>query len=294
VGLVVVATLALIQELEEEINESMDVILKVVTGPEAGREMPVLPGEALSVGRTSRSSFIIARDTFLSGVHFALECGESRCRVVDRGSANGTFLNGIRVTEAVLKDGDQIRAGQTMFVVHIAGPKEVEPPQPPPASPGPVLTDGGASADAAGPAFQIGGWSLGSVPSGWELLEQLGLRRAGKDIFPSNAVVTEEPLPQDKTLQQYIDSQVFLMHQVIPEVKLAAGVRATIRGAAEAFALEIRFPSDDGRPVAQRQVYARAGRSVGILTFTTLEEELPMIRPVFDSILGGVTFHSRE
>jgi hypothetical protein len=107
-------------------------------------------------------------------------------------------------------------------------------------------------------------------------------------------VVTEEQLPQDRTLQQYIDSQVFLMDQVIPEVKHGAPAQASISGAAEAFALEIRFPSDDGRPVAQRQVYARAGRSVGILTFTTLEEELPMIQPVFDSILAGVAFHSGE
>jgi len=289
-----VTTLALIQELEAEINGSMKVILKVVTGPEAGCEMPVLPGEALSVGRTSRSSFIIARDTFLSGVHFALECGESRCRLVDRGSANGTFLNGIRVTEAVLKDADQIRAGQTTFVVHILEPKQAERPEPPSASPGAVLPDAGASVSAGNPGLQIRGWTLGSVPSGWELVEQQGIRRAGKDVFPSNVVATEEQLPQDKTLQQYIDSQVFLMDQVIPEVKHGDAMQAAIGGAAEAFALEVRFPSDDGRRVVQRQVYARADRSVGILTFTTLEKELPTIRHDFDSILGGVAFHPSE
>ena len=272
----------------------MEVILEVKTGPLAGKKVPLHSGQVVVVGRAQTADLSLPDDGFLSSTHFALEAQTRGCHLADRNSSNGTFLNGARVAEAMVRNGDEIRAGQTTFVVHIVEPKEVELPQPPSASPGAVLTDAGASADAGNPGLRIGGWSLGSVPWGWELLEQQGIRRAGKDVFPSNAVVTEEPLPQDKTLRQYIDSQVFLMDQVIPEVKHGAAARATIRGAAEAFALEIRFPSDDGRLVVQRQVYARAGRSVGILTFTTLEEELPMIRPVFDSILGGVTFHSRE
>jgi hypothetical protein len=83
------------------------------------------------------------------------------------------------------------------------------------------------------------------------------------------------------------------MNKVIPKAKQGIAAQATISGAAEAFALEIRFPSDDGQLVAQRQVRARAGQSAGILTFTTLEEELPMIQPVFESILGGAAFRSR-
>jgi hypothetical protein len=272
----------------------VEVILEVKTGPFAGTKVPLHSGQVVVVGRAQTADLSLPHDGFVSSIHFALEAQTRGCHLADRNSSNGTFLNGTRVTKAMVRDGDEIRAGQTTFIVHIVEPKEVELPQPPSALPGAVLTDDGAAANAGNPGLQIGGWSLGSVPWGWELLEQQGIRRAGKDIFPSNAVVTEEPLPQDKTLKQYIESQVFLMHQVIPEVKLEAAVRATIRGAAEAFALEVRFPSEDGRSVAQRQVYARAGRSVGILTFTTLEQELPMIQPVFDSILGGVAFHSRE
>jgi len=272
----------------------MQMILEVKDGPLTGRRLGAKQGEAVTVGRAERANFALPHDNHMSGVHFALECGEDRCRLIDRGSANGTFLNGIRVTEAALKDGDQILAGETTFLVHIVEPKQAGLPQPPSASPRAVLPDTGAPASAGSPGLHIGGWSLSVVPSGWELVEQQGIRRAGKDIFPSNVVVTEEQLPQDKTLQQYVDSQVFLMHQVIPQAKLQAAGPATIRGAGEAFALEIRFPSDDGRLVVQRQVYARAGRSVGILTFTTLEEELLTIRHVLDSILSGVTFRSRD
>jgi pSer/pThr/pTyr-binding forkhead associated (FHA) protein len=273
---------------------TVEVTLEVKTGPLAGTRVPLHSGQLLVVGRAPTADLSLPHDSFVSSVHFALEAQTRGCHLADRNSSNGTFLNGARVTEAMVRDGDEIRAGQTTFVVHIVEPKEVELPQPPSASPGAVPTHDRASANVANRGLQIGGWSLRSVPSGWELLEQQGIRRAGKDVFPSNAVVTEEELPQDKTLQQYIDSQLFLMDQVIPQVKHGAPAQATISGAAEAFALEVRFRSDDGRPVVQRQVYARAGRLVGILTFTTLEEELPMMQPVFDFILRGFAFHSRE
>jgi hypothetical protein len=272
----------------------MQLILEIKTGPLAGKTTTVREGHILVVGRTERANLVIPLDPSMSGAHFALEWAPKGSRVVDRNSSNGTFLNGARVTEAMVLDGDEIRAGQTTFVVHVVEQKETELPQVLSASPAAALTDDGGSANAASPGVRIGGWSLGSVPSGWELLEQTGLRRAGKDIFPSNVVVTEEQLPQDKTLQQYVDSQVFLMEKIVPEVKHGTAAPAAISGAAEAFALEIRFPADDGRPVVQRQVYARVGRSVGILTFTTLEKELPTVRRDFDSILDGVAFHSRE
>src|SRR5439155_11949496 len=44
---------------------------------------------------------------------------EDYCRISDLGSRNGTFLNGSRIQEAVLFDGDLISAGQTRFRVHI-------------------------------------------------------------------------------------------------------------------------------------------------------------------------------
>jgi hypothetical protein len=55
----------------------------------------------------------------MSGLHFAIEFGPKGCRILDLQSSNGTFLNGARVTEALLANGDEIRAGATAFVVRM-------------------------------------------------------------------------------------------------------------------------------------------------------------------------------
>jgi adenylate cyclase len=43
-----------------------------------------------------------------------------RCRLVDLGSEGGTYLNGVRVSQAVLKGGDQIRLGEQVLHVRRA------------------------------------------------------------------------------------------------------------------------------------------------------------------------------
>ena len=41
--------------------------------------------------------------------------GETRCRIFDLGSTNGTLVNGTLVTEALLSDGDKISIGDQLF-----------------------------------------------------------------------------------------------------------------------------------------------------------------------------------
>ena len=98
----------------------MGVILEIRAGPMAGKVIGLKTGESVTIGRaTGRAQFALPQDTFMSGVHFAVECGASGCRVQDRKSSNGTFLNGARITEAMLANGDEIKGGQTIFAVKI-------------------------------------------------------------------------------------------------------------------------------------------------------------------------------
>jgi hypothetical protein len=86
----------------------------------AGKVIGLKTGEAVTVGRAAgRAQFALPHDTFMSGVHFAVECGTSGCRVQDRKSSNGTFLNGARIQDAMLANGDEIKGGQTIFAVKI-------------------------------------------------------------------------------------------------------------------------------------------------------------------------------
>lgn len=95
-------------------------LLEIKSGPFAGRKIPLTTGQSILIGRLpERAQFALAHDTNVSGVHFAVECGASGCRVVDKKSTNGTFLNGARIQEGMLATGDEITAGQTVFVVCI-------------------------------------------------------------------------------------------------------------------------------------------------------------------------------
>jgi hypothetical protein len=119
----------------------MGIILEVKSGPLAGQKIALLTGHTMLVGRAAgRAQFALPDDTFMSGVHFAVECAPQGCRVQDRKSSNGTFLNGARVHEAMLANGDEIKGGQTIFTVKIVAdaklaslmpPQEIVPPPAP-------------------------------------------------------------------------------------------------------------------------------------------------------------------
>lgn len=99
----------------------MRLILEVTSGPFQGKRIEAESGQTVSVGRTPKSD-VAFEDNFLSGRHFAIECGLRSCRLRDLKSRNGTKLNGELITDATLKEGDQVHAGRTDFVVKIEDP----------------------------------------------------------------------------------------------------------------------------------------------------------------------------
>jgi hypothetical protein len=96
------------------------VVLEVKSGSLSGRKVSVPVGASLLVGRApDRAQFAVPHDNHMSGIHFAVECGPNGCRVIDKGSTNGTQLNGAKIKESMLASGDEIKSGQTVFVVRI-------------------------------------------------------------------------------------------------------------------------------------------------------------------------------
>ena len=110
----------------------MGVLLEINTGPMAGTKVAVVSGQTITFGRAAgRAQFALPHDTFMSGVHFAVECGLSGCRVQDLKSSNGTFLNGARIQDATLANGDEIKGGQTLFAVKIVADVKLASMAPP-------------------------------------------------------------------------------------------------------------------------------------------------------------------
>ncbi len=115
----------------------MGLILEIKAGPFAGKKISLVTGQTVTFGRAAgRADFGLPHDTFMSGVHFAVECSVSGCRVQDRKSSNGTFLNGARIQDAMLANGDEITGGKTIFAVKIVAdaklssllPQDLAPP----------------------------------------------------------------------------------------------------------------------------------------------------------------------
>jgi hypothetical protein len=108
----------------------MKILLEIRSGPNAGAQIPLTPGVPLRLGRNPKADHAFPDDKLMSSLHFAIDHGEKGCRILDLQSSNGTFLNGARVKEALLANGDEIRAGNTVFVVHMLRDESLFTPPP--------------------------------------------------------------------------------------------------------------------------------------------------------------------
>jgi hypothetical protein len=368
----------------------MGVILEVKSGPLAGQKIALLTGHTLLVGRAAgRAQFAFPDDTFMSGVHFAVECAPQGCRVQDRKSSNGTLLNGARVHEAMLANGDEIKGGQTVFTVKIVAdtklaslmpPQQVVPPPPqklspvpeealkPPTPvrpaaanvPSPVMQsanmneagdsrpEANAAAEPAprkmiraqeplklpdvpvstgatakpphvaappvgvashiarkfgdgpleggdgslrGSAFTVMGWSFPAAPARWQVQDGFGLQQSGNEEFPSSVAATEELLG-GITLQQFVESQISMLRGYLRDPRIEPTMPPRVGGADESMAVDVRYSTKDGRELVYRRIYARSGASVGVLTVTTLAEDLPQVLLSLRPLLEGAAFRS--
>jgi two-component system, NtrC family, response regulator HydG len=99
--------------------------LAAISGPLRDSVFPLKDG-SLTIGREF-SNQLILDDSLVSLQHCKLACDAAgACVVQDLGSATGTFVNGLPVTERVLVAGDQIVVGGSVFAFHSEETKENE------------------------------------------------------------------------------------------------------------------------------------------------------------------------
>lgn len=85
--------------------------LLVMTGPRTGQRFPLFNG--FLIGKQP-GCHLIFEDGYTSSQHAQIGMdGNGTCKIYDRNSTNGTFVNGVRITESHLQHGLVIRIGAT-------------------------------------------------------------------------------------------------------------------------------------------------------------------------------------
>jgi diguanylate cyclase (GGDEF)-like protein len=88
-------------------------LLLVLSGTRLGHRL-VLGDAPLDIGRGSGAALILDADS-VSRKHARIERFGGGHKIVDHGSTNGTYVNGVRIKEQILKDGDRIGIGKALL-----------------------------------------------------------------------------------------------------------------------------------------------------------------------------------
>lgn len=104
----------------------MQVNLKVTAGPYKGRIFSFTQHDTFLIGRSPDAHLCLPDDRFFSRNHCLLEMNPPHSYLRDLGSTNGTFLNGHRVRDAFLGNGDRIQCGETILIVEVTTTEAVD------------------------------------------------------------------------------------------------------------------------------------------------------------------------
>lgn len=93
--------------------------LIVLAGPDAGKEFDLPPGPA-SLGRAAENTVVLT-DPQVSRRHCDVIATDNELEFTDRGSGNGTLVNGVRVSTAAVRPGDRITIGDSVLLFTVRG-----------------------------------------------------------------------------------------------------------------------------------------------------------------------------
>ncbi len=96
-----------------EKSNSLEPYLIQISGRETG-QMHRLGGKDMTIGRDPTCE-IMLDDPHVSRAHAAITCVGTTLTLKDAGSTNGVFVNGKKIVEHVLQDGDKILIGTRLY-----------------------------------------------------------------------------------------------------------------------------------------------------------------------------------
>jgi serine/threonine protein kinase len=194
--------------------------LRVIAGPDKGQFYRLFEGHPLLLGR-SRHAFSPLKDLQVSRIHCEVELEDGQVHITDMDSGSGTFLNGTRIHDEYLKDGDVVQIGQTQL--RLQDERAAEASAPPTAvPPKQMVLTGERLQDLSGQALSH--FQLGKLHA----RGQTGLIFEARDLKDDSRVALKVLSPgatrQAKELRRFVRS----MRTVMP---LRHANLVTLRGA---------------------------------------------------------------
>jgi len=98
------------------------------SGDQSGRAIDLTVGSN-TLGR-DQGNHIVVHSTGVSRHHATIRWEPPFCRILDHGSTNGTFVNGLQVDVQGLQSGDSIRTGPIEWTLEIEKAENVQTPKP--------------------------------------------------------------------------------------------------------------------------------------------------------------------
>jgi pSer/pThr/pTyr-binding forkhead associated (FHA) protein len=90
--------------------------LRFISGKYQGGEYPLAEGQEIVIGRSSELDMVLVEE-MVSRKHARIALSDGVISIEDMGSTNGTFVNGEKVEQGTLKEGDRVLIGTNILKV---------------------------------------------------------------------------------------------------------------------------------------------------------------------------------
>src|SRR6187399_3375918 len=90
--------------------------LRFISGKYQGGEYPLGEGQEIVIGRSSELDMVLVEE-MVSRKHARIALSDGTISIEDMGSTNGTFVNGEKVQQGTLREGDRVLIGTNILKV---------------------------------------------------------------------------------------------------------------------------------------------------------------------------------
>ena len=142
----------------------------------------------------------------------------------------------------------------------------------------------------------VGRWSVTGIPQGWIYVAGFGIRQMRMDggKVAASVGVGNDKLDAQDGFAAYVEKQMKLIAGHFNEAKLAGPQPISFAGAESAQLLFVRHKLDEVGTMLHAQTYVQSGLWLGIITLTTLEDQLKAARPDYDVFVKGLRIRSEQ